>query len=244
MDKRMITVGAISTLLGSGALYTYMERFEREATGGDLVQVAVLTQDVDPGDELSSSMVAATPVPERYVESRHIQFSDVDKALGMRLGLAGKAGETLLWTDLAGMQAEVRMLSQLVPEGMRAMPLSVRRGSLSQLLRPGDLVDILYTAKGQQSTSTKTLFQNVLVLAVGSDLGSSTGSRSTGSRGGEVTVSVTPEQGRVLAGRSRDGDLELALRNPDDVVHVQDSDTNAATPALAATAHRSETNVP
>ena len=89
MDKRILVVGAVSTLLGSGLLYTYMERFEREATGGELVQVAVLTQDIEPGEELAANMLAATPIPERYVESRHIQFRDVDKALGMRLGLAG-----------------------------------------------------------------------------------------------------------------------------------------------------------
>lgn len=244
MESRMLIVGAMSTLIGVALLYAYMERFEREATGGELVQVAMLTLDIDPGTELVASMIAASPIPERYLESRHILFADADKALGMRVGLAGKAGEALLWTDLAGMQAEVRMLSQLVPEGMRAMPVRVHRGSLSRLLRPGDLVDVLFTSSANHSTTTSTLLQGILVLAIGDDLGSSSSSRSSGARSGEVTVSVTPDQVRLLATRSHEGDLELVLRNPDDVVRVEDNVQHVTQALPSAALQGSTTHVP
>lgn len=218
MNRAVLIAGVVSAVAGGGLVHAHIQNTEERILGGDLVPVVVLTKDLPPGTALTADVVTASELPARYVESRHIEFGDIEKALGMRIGLSGKAGEALLWTDLAGMQREARTLSQLVPQGMRAMPLQVGRNALGQLVRPGDTVDVLYS-KGashhETQTNTRTLLQSLLVLSVGSDLGQHEGGRT---RSNIVTVSVTPAQARLLADHTRGGSLQLVLRNPDDLV--------------------------
>lgn len=218
MNRAVLIAGVVSAVAGGGLVQSHIHSTEARILGGGLVPIAVLTKDLPPGTALTAEVVTAAELPARYVESRHIEYGQLEKALGMRIGLSGKAGEALLWTDLAGMQREARTLSQLVPQGMRAMPLQVGRNALGQLIRPGDTVDVLYTTAnnhGQTQGTTRTLLQSLLVLSVGSDLGQDEGRRS---RSSLVTVSVTPAQARMLADHTRDGSVQLVLRNPDDLV--------------------------
>jgi Flp pilus assembly protein CpaB len=137
--------------------------------------------------------------------------------LGAQLAVGARANETLLWSDLTSVRPELRKLSSLVPHGSRAMTLQARGSSFDALLTPGDRVDVLRQGAGG---STEVVLQDVVVLAVGDDLGGpeTRAVHARGSaRGASVTVSVTLEQSRVLAQAEALGTLRLVMRNPDDI---------------------------
>jgi pilus assembly protein CpaB len=167
------------------------------------------------------------------VEERHIPASDVEQIIGANATEAVKANESLLWTDMAVLQAGSRRLSDLVQEGMRAITVRNRTGAFGGLLRPGDRVDLLFTEGGKfgenEARATSTLLQNLLVLAVGSNLGGSEqGDRPEGVATGRVTLGVTAEQGQLIAQAEHQGQLRLVLRNPDDIVLLEDLPETAA----------------
>jgi Flp pilus assembly protein CpaB len=134
-----------------------------------------------------------------------------------------RANEALLFTDLASMRQPLRQLSNLVPQGMRGFTLTQGLGALDVLLSPGDRVDVLLVPGRDLSGhdgdgATVLLAQNLLVLAVGQDLGDPAEPSGTArSRSRSVTLSVTVPQSKTLAGAERQGALRLILRNPDDI---------------------------
>ena len=103
----------------------------------------------------------------------------------------------VFWSDFDADRA--RVLSGLVQNGMRAVPLDVRSADFDGLLRPGDRVDVLFStgAKGDDG-STQTLLQNLLVLSVVGVLERASDGEPVPAARGSVTLSATIEQAQIL----------------------------------------------
>jgi pilus assembly protein CpaB len=167
--------------------------------------------------------------------------NEIDQVLDARLGVAVRANETLLWSDLASMRERERQLSNLVPEGMRAFTLAPRNGAFDALLAPGDRVDVLLARNSgvgeREDNGAQLVAQNLLVLAVGDDTGRAGGRRAARSdRAGQLTVSVTPADAARLAQVEQQGSLRAVLRNPEDLT-LTETTQPAAQPAAAAASH-------
>lgn len=212
-------ISVVSAIAGVALLRLYMHRFEQAASGGPRTRVLVLARDTQSGEKLDRETLGVRALPEAYLESRHIPAAALDDIVGTRLAVPGHAHEALLWTDLASMRRPDRRLSGLVPEGMRAIRIDLRAGAFDDLLRPGDRVDVLLTRDGANGGAPTTLpwIENLLVLAVGDDIGAPEDGRKRHGEG-RVTLSVTPEQSRRLTQAEHEGDLRLVLRNPDDAL--------------------------
>lgn len=227
MQRRALIVSAAAALATAVLFRLYLARLQAEVAGGPATQILVLARDLPVGETLAADALTTRPVPQAHLESRHVPASARDEVLGQRLSTSGKAGEALLWTDLASMHARTRQLSTLVPEGLRAVAVSLGAGRFDALLRPGDRVDVLCTTESATATRTELLLQNVLVLAVGRDLGGAAAGRRSGAAG-VVTLGVRLDQARQLADAEARGSLRLALRNPDDIlVEVGDATSDA-----------------
>ena len=217
MHKKALLVSLCAGLAALLLFSAYRRRYEAEVSGGPKVDVLIAAQDVPLGAVLSKAALGIRGVPRAYVERRHIPARDLDKVVGTPVSLALRAGEIVLWTDLATARTEGRGLSALVQDGMRA--ISVPAESLDGLLRPGDRVDVLFTASaelGSGDRPTVTLLQNLMVLAVG---GRTEPEEPESPRGrGGVTLSVTVEHAAVLTQAKHRGSLALVLRHPDDIV--------------------------
>jgi pilus assembly protein CpaB len=213
MKNKPLLIGIAAAILGGLALHVYLARFELEAAGGAPRQVVTVTQDLTLGETITRSAVSLRALPEQYVEERHILADQLERVVGTRVTSQVASGSTLLWSDLDIMQSS-RTLSGLVRAGMRAFTLPDRQVDFDGLLRPGDRVDLLFTATGDTS-ETRTLLQNVLVLTVGSNLGQD---EEHEARRGSVTLSVSIEQAQLIAHSVGRGTMRLALRNPQDLV--------------------------
>jgi pilus assembly protein CpaB len=225
MNRKALIAGVAVAALGVALLFFYMRRYEHEVSGGDPVSILMVTSDLDVGEPLTADRMALREIPQRYVEDRHVLASDKDKVLGIRLATSLRTNQSLLWTDLATAFDGRRDLSNLLREGMRALTVSVGRTSaIVDLLRPGDRVDVLFTSArpgDEDEMVTITLLQNVIVLAVGEDTGGDDDAEDE-RRTRDVSVAVTMEQATLLAHARTRGQLELTLRNPEDIELVED----------------------
>ena len=223
MKKLGLIASGIAALASLGLGHLYFERLEAEVSGGPKVAVLVAAKDVPVGAALTEEKLALRDIPQAYVEGRHVRASEVKKVLGSRLVGGLRANEALLWSDLAKFNDHARVLSGLVQQGMRAVAIDSRSADFEGLLRPGDRVDVLFSAEGKDESSTVTLLQNVLVLSVGGEtvrVEDEQGRKSL-ARGGSVTVSGTVEQAQLVTQAQKRGRLTLTLRNSDDITIVE-----------------------
>jgi pilus assembly protein CpaB len=240
VDRKALFIALGMAVLGGACLVLYMQRFETEVGGGPRVAVLVAARDIKLGEVLREPMLAVREIPQAYLDARHVRVADMGTVVGAPIRVAVKANELVMWSDLATTGADRRDLSSLVLPGMRALTIMGRRESLfGGLLRAGDRVDIAFSSTAMSGTGTLAtglLMQNVVVLAIGMDVGD--GNRNS-SAGTAITVSVTPEQAQRLIRARSEGQLDTVLRNPDDVVTLKDLPNVAtATPPSGATPDR------
>lgn len=222
MKQGALIAALIMAVMGAGLLFLYKQRFEKEVSGGEKVEVMVAASDIKLGDSLETTTIATRGVPAAYLESRHIRMSQIDSVMGVRVRNRISAGETILWSDLAISGANSRDLSGLVVPRMRALAIPASSAhTFDGLLRPGDRVDVLLTveSKIKEPAVTRPLLQNLIVLAIGRTMGESSGPKQKGPDRGisTVTLAVKPAEGQVLTNAMADGKLTLLLRNVDDI---------------------------
>lgn len=127
-------------------------------------------------------------------------------------------------------------LSLKVPPGYRAAALGID-AEMRSLVKPGDRVDVLVTfdalmADGRKEKATATILQNILVLAVGRNLGAGmTASQFRASSDAEdrtaafaekaaISLAVNPRELQFLALAAQQGVTSIGLRSPgDDNLH-------------------------
>ena len=127
-------------------------------------------------------------------------------------------------------------LAAKTPIGKRAMTISVDNiSSLLGMIKPGDYVDVIgviplpVEVEGKQAAEPATvpLFQNVLILSVGTELGAASEKESTSRRKASeftpkesaaplITLSLSPEEANILAFVKEQGKIQLILRSPGD----------------------------
>jgi Flp pilus assembly protein CpaB len=216
MPSKLTLTSLAFGVLAFVALRLHLDRLEARITGGAMARVLVLTSDLPAGASITREAVTARELPQLFRESRHIAASEIEQIVGVQLAVPGRANETLQWTDLASMRPKLRQLSSLIPHGMRAMTVQAPGLAPDALLTPGDRVDVFRVG----TASSELVLQDVVVLAVGDDIGgpatAARRSKSSGGRG-SITVSVTLEQSRALAQAELLGPLRFVMRNPDDV---------------------------
>ncbi len=237
MNRKALLAALVAGLIGLGMLVVYLQRYKEEASGGAPIRVVIARQDIPLGARVTKGMIGLRDLPETYVEDRHIRATDAQRILGVRISMGVKAGESIMWTDLATTSEERRDLSGLVQTGKRAITIRAdATSSFGGLLRPGDRVDVLLTTGATESSPesrTLPLLQNLLVLACGQDMGGARSAVTEGPRRSgdmnQVTVAVTIQQAQLLVYAQERGSLSLALRNPDDIAVLEGlPDTTAA----------------
>jgi pilus assembly protein CpaB len=207
-----LAIGGLAAFAATRYLNNRVEAIEAR-TKGKTTQVVVAKVDIARGVKLDNTNVAVRNVPTEFSHSVAVTPDDFPRIDGQALAYPVKAGEMILWGLMETQKAPT--FSARVEAGRRAMTVPVDEiNSISGLLEPGDMIDLIATVDQNGKKLTFPLLQRVHVLA--------TGQRQVDDAVGDshqyttVTIDTTPAQAQNLIVARDIGKLTALLRNPDD----------------------------
>ena len=182
-------------------------------TSQNFQPVVVTTSDLTYGVKLEPAMLHTVSYPKDAVPAG--AFSTVDSVAGQTTKVFLGAREPVTAIKLSSRGGG---LSMLVRPTMRAASIEVNQVSgVSGFILPGDRVDVLVTVNprsgGNEEATTRTILQNTEVLAAGQKTQQESNKPITVQ---QVTLLVDPRGVQQLALAMHEGEITLALRNPED----------------------------
>jgi len=217
-----ITVALMLSLAAGVLIFRWMEARTAQAPALDgpqgQVMVAVAAQALPRGERLTPENLRLTPFLAQSVPQG--AFHDAAALAGRMTATDIGPGEPVTEARLLGAETAAGGVSTLIAPGMRAVAVKGNMVmGLSGFVRPGNRVDVLVTVdiqhEGRDVPFTKTVLENIKVLATGADLEVSGGD-------GELapvdiyTLELSPAESEKLAFAATKGTLNFALRNPDE----------------------------
>lgn len=192
--------------------------------------VLVAKQDIPQGSTIEPEMFETAIIPNKFIQPQAV--TSLDRISGMVTTAPISKGEQIALSKLNNnKQAGGGNLAGVTPSGKRAVTVVVDNiSSLSGMVKPGDYVDVLATLQipmqgkdGQVSSQMAVvpLFQNVLVLAVGQNIG---GAATSGSRYAEtpaassngnslITLALGPQETNLISFVQEQGKIRLTMRS-------------------------------
>jgi len=170
----------------------------------EAVPVAVAAADLPWGTKLEPEMVKTLPYLKESIPPK-----------GRVLINPLKQNEPIMECRLAPDSVTTGGVSAIVKPGKRALAVKGDKViGLSGFIRPGNWVDVLVTITNptNKRKMTKTVLENILVLATGIEI-------EENKEGGKpnpvdvYTLEVTPKEGEKLSLAANHGKLHFALRN-------------------------------
>lgn len=192
--------------------------------------VLVAKNDIPKGTQINASLLEQQIIPNKYAQPN--AATSLDRVEGM-ITIATISKGQQITRDVLSQSRQAGGLAAITPAGKRAISIRVDNiSSLIGMINPGDYVDISYvgavpiqTPDGKTATQMASipLFQNVLVLAVGQEIGagpSEGGSRyqqkETKQENPLITVALAPQEASMISFLQEQGSLRLILRSPAD----------------------------
>lgn len=242
MQKRLVLI--ISIVLALIAMFlvkVYIdqqskeikEKAGREITERQRRQASVLVarRDIPRGAIIDSRLLELKVMPREYIQPQAV--SSPERIEGMVVVAPISKGEQITLSKLLSRQQVARgsSLAMATPIGKRAVTVLVDNiSSLMGMLRAGDYVDVIglipiptQTPEGRQTkqVAVMPLFQNVLVLAVGTELAGISGGEARYQKETEkaaplVTLALSPQEANLIAFVQEQGKIRLTLRSPAD----------------------------
>lgn len=193
--------------------------------------VLVAKQEIPKGTAVTQDMVAPAIVPNEFVQPQAV--TTLDRIDGMVTIAPIAQGEQVSLSKLAFPSRTSGGLASVTPIGKRAISMQIENiEALSGMVKPGDYVDIIAllpipVQTEEEKTTTQVavvpLFQNVLVLAVGREIGAepqtkryAEGEEQQQQTVNSVTVALGVQEASLLTFVSEQGKLRLVLRSPSD----------------------------
>lgn len=213
----LLGLAVLMALFTSALLYNWLEQQRvglkppaPQAVSLPTRMVAVATVDLFWGTTLTANMIKLVSFPsESLLEG---SFPTVESVTGRILITNIKANEPLLDAKLAPRDVTQGGMAVVTQMGKRAMAVRVDDVvGVAGFINPGNRVDVLATLQ-QSPPQTKTVLQNVLVLATGTQM-EAQGNGTKPREARVITVEVTPEEAEKLTLAAHEGKVTMALRN-------------------------------
>ena len=220
-------VGGLAAFGAKNYISRQMAELEEHEKNKAMGQVVVAKADLAKGVRLSGENLATRSMPKEWAHSGAITPDQFDRANGSSLAYPAAAGEPLIRAQLEGQRTPT--FSARLTAGRRAVTVPVDEiSSLSGMVEPGDLIDIVVSVNKDKQHFTFTLLQSVAVLATGAK--SSQQEQNGEARGKSfttITLDTSPEDAkRVIAAREV-GRVTALLRAPKDTGTVSERRTDA-----------------
>jgi pilus assembly protein CpaB len=212
-----IVLALIIAVVASYFIYNYVKKqvAPKEVEKMEEVKVrqaAIAMVELPAGTQLKPKMIKTVPFLEESLPPG--SFSSPDKLLGRVVITTIKSKELILESRLAPADVTRGGVSAILKPGKRAISVKGTKVlGLSGLVKPGDRVDVMLNTTDPKTKEeiNKTVFENVRVLATGTELVENTEGKP--SPVDNYTLEVTPEEGEKLVLASTKGKLQFALRN-------------------------------
>ena len=176
--------------------------------------IVVASMDVSWGMPLTKEMVRLVNFPSEHMPDG--RFDKPEDLYGRIVLTPLKRHEPILESKLAPLDVKNGGVIGVLHPGMRAMAVRVNDVvGLPGFVKPGDRVDVMVTMgnSGKKGKITKTVLENTLVLATGTQMER----QGPGEKPKMVkvfTFEVSLDEAEKLAFASTEGKLRLALRSP------------------------------
>ena len=250
--KKIVIFALIAALCAGALLYFYLGKLEaQKQVQVQYDTVVAAAADIPAYTQITGDMLTLQQIPQGYAHA--LAARTVDEVIGLVTVSDIVAGEQIFPSKLKEFGQTDSGLAYVVPEGMRAVTVSVDEVSgVAGFLKRGDYVDVIsYTsscfdmkaaaqaqtgtdqttnpAQGGSSQSTTVIAaQNVLIAAIGTSLSTTTNAGDPAAVGyNSVTLILTPEDSMRVVQASRSGALILILRaSGDHAANTQDPVVN------------------
>jgi pilus assembly protein CpaB len=214
INRKVVIIAAILALLTTVLIYVYITRITSKPDVIEYINVYVAAKNLPPKAMITEADIKQIKVTRDYLNSKAV----LNKAdiIGKRLKESIIEGEQILKDRLA---EENVTLAYAVPEGKRAVSVNINEQvNVSNLIRPGDFVDIIASFDREEDTATMTVkpktsrivIQNIEVLAIGQDQAISEEKLKDLPK--TVTLAVSPSDAEKLVYVSDFAMIRFALR--------------------------------
>ena len=210
----LMTVGA--TFLGFIAafgIWQYLSQTQQKVKELTVTRaVVVAAKQIQAGAKLTEQDLAIKQVPAQTIPKDYPSSPDALKGRVIRSTL--EKDEVVTESRLIA-EGAAGGLPMVIPQGHRAITIQVNEViGVGGFVNPGDHVDILSVFnKKEEQLFSKTILQNVLILAVGDKvLDPNLVSDPQPKIVSQVTIALTPEDSEKIALASQSGELQLVLR--------------------------------
>jgi pilus assembly protein CpaB len=254
MNKNVVLMSTIMAFLAVFFMQSYVSTIEEDSQKryGSKIQVLVALKNIGEMETLTEKIVTVKTIPSKLKEptaitvvedekrrpkgESEVYITDFREISGMIAMVPIKQGEQITFNKISEPGIRTGLSPQVAP-GKRAIAVPVNELSgVGKLLKPGDRVDLIVTfvpGQDRMRTFAQTLFQDVVVLAVGRNVTNNVArvmeqegsSRKLRTRSlieydgfNSITIEVDPRQAQALGliTASAGAQITVALRNNDD----------------------------
>jgi pilus assembly protein CpaB len=254
MQKKFlfIIIGVVLAGLAAFLTVNYISQREKEIEKAQLkkleelkenqIGIAVATKDIPSGTPITPDSVDKAVISKDQAPANSIL--ELNQVIGKISIVPIRAGQAIGYDILRDMEVTEsgpeKSLALLIPEGTRAIPVNAENAeTLLNVLKPGDHVDVMGILPGSDGKGmiTVTLFENVLVLAVGDELGRLTQDKNVvqpsafqkmmstqaakqlakkESTSKIITLALPPAESNIVLYVQEQGKIKLLVRGPRD----------------------------
>ena len=239
--KKVYLIAAVCALISGLLLYSYLGTLQSEAQQDapqiSYTDVVVALNDIPAYTEITEEMLTMQSVP---TEGIHASAAlSYDQVVGLMCDGTIVAGETILTNKLSEAGEIGDSLAYLIPDGMRAMTISVSAETgVAGFLTTGDFVDVLayveedyyydendvpegmittgdITVEVESSAGKSTVVADAVEILKVGDITYADGTVYT-----TLTLALTPEQCHAVFAAEQAGALCVSLRSAGDTAPV------------------------
>lgn len=233
-NKSVIVPGVLA--LAAAAFYLVALGSKERALNGqyETGKVLVARMDIPERTLIKEGLLDVVEMPRKFMAQDAVEIrvaSDIRMISNLVNRVRIPKGNQISQSVLMPLSPESG-LSLKVPPGYRAAALGID-ADMRSLVKPGDRVDVLVTfdalmADGRKEKATATILQNILVLAVGRNLGQgmTAGQFKSASEAEDktaafaekaaISLAVNPRELQFLALAGQQGTTSVGLRSPGD----------------------------
>ncbi len=219
---RMKSLVLIFIALGCGLVASIgISQVMSKNTGGgasvEMEAILVTTKEIDINSSFDAQNVKLEPWPKMKMPEGAIRSLEEVKDKFARIRFI--KGEPILLDKLTDTKGN---LTGSIPPGFRVMSVKVDEADVMRGIAPGDKVDVnLYVKRSEEISEpgTYTIMQAVRVFSVGSKVEKDIDPKGQESQFRTISLLVTPEQVRDLAGAVQIGKLSFTLRNQNEPIN-------------------------